>query len=189
MSVRIQDDTPKAEIVNMLSPEDDKSFLGSLPDTTVDASDFELTAPESDRPINPATGKPRRANYGVKRGPRKPSTSPETDDPQLERAKRKFASMGAGRATKKFFDLIEKPLDADETEDVDDYFYLLSKKANIDPSQSWLMMLVCFVVLVMALASARLSWTDDVKKFFADEKADKSDNHDNNNSVQLSEVQ
>lgn len=161
---------PRPQIVKMISPEDDKAFLESLPESTVNesASDFTLTSPD-ERPINPLTGKPRRANFGKKLGPRKPRTeaSSEPVDPNLERAKRKYASLGGGRAVKKFFDLVDKPLDAGEIEDVDDYFLLLSYKAKLDPSESWIMMVFCFIILVGALASARLSWADDVKRFFS----------------------
>lgn len=169
-------DAPRPQIINMLSPEDEKTFSDSLPDNTGSVPELELTPPEVERPINPETGKPRRSTFGRKMGPRKPkSETSQISDPQLERAKRKFSSLGGGRAVKKFFDLIDKPLETDEVEDVDDYFYLLSKKANLDPSESWLMMLFCFIILLSALASARLSWADDLKHFFSPDNKQQPD--------------
>lgn len=149
----------RQQITDMLAPGSEQEFAESLPEST--NVSFELTPPES-------VGRKRRSDAGVRR---KKSAEPSAgDDPILDRAKRKYSTLGGGTAVKKLFDLMEKPLDIQEKEDVDDYFYLLAKKGNLDPSQSWFVMIVCGLILLATLFGSRTPLGDALKDAFSKPK-------------------
>lgn len=150
----------RKQIVDMLAPGSEEEFVDSLPEST--NIPLELTPPE------PVTRK-RRSDAGVRRA-RKAAEQSSENDPILDRAKRKYSTLGGGTAVKKLFDLMEKPLDTQEKEDVDDYFYLLAKKGNLDPSQSWFVMIVCGLILLTMLFGSRTPLGDALKDMFSKPK-------------------
>jgi hypothetical protein len=157
----------------MLSPGSDDDFLDSLPETTSESN----TVPEL------KTRKPR-SDAGKPRG-RKPrgsqlEISGEPKDEKLERAKQKFASLGGGTAIKSLFVMMDKPLEPKEEEDVDDYFYLLSKKAQLDPSDSWIIMFFCAFLLVGRLLGTRTAIGGELKKLFSPKKTEEVSEDDAN---------
>lgn len=143
---------PNEQVTGLLAPESEEEFQQTL---------AEPVAPETtERKPRADKGKPRKKAVVIEAAP----------DPRLDRARSKFASLGGGTAFKKFFDLIEKPLDSKEEEDVDDYFYLLSKKASLDPSESWMVMIFCALLLVFRLIGSRSSLGSELKKSFGEKK-------------------
>lgn len=151
---------PRSQIRDMMAPGSDEEFRASLPENT------------NVEPLEPRKRKPR-ADAGQPRGPKrgKPADVPaEPIDPILERAKRKFATLGGGTTVKKVFEMLDKPLDTKEAEDVDDYFYLVAKKGNLDPSQSWVIMILCGLILVLTLLGTRTGIGESLKEIFAPKK-------------------
>lgn len=147
---------PNPQIVNMLSPEAEPEFLESLTPADTVSDDKPARKPRADK------GKPRTVRKPVEL----------ENDPLLARARRKFGALGGSAAFKKFFSMIEKPLDSQEEEDVDDYFYLLSKKAAIDPSESWIAMILCAAILVFRLVGTRTKVAGELAKAFGEKKTE-----------------
>ena len=134
------DEKVRPEIVSLLSPETDQEFEQSL------------NEPAEEEQAVPRTRKKRRDSGAPRKA--KTITVGEVDE-RLERAKKKFSSLGGGQAIKKLFSILDKPLDNEEEEDVDDYFYLLSHKGALDPTQSWIVMILCAVILFGRLVGSR----------------------------------
>lgn len=169
---------PRTQVRDMLAPGSDEDFRLSLSENTNEA---------------PPTGEPvrrraRRSDAGVPKGPRTRKAATEVPaepiDPVLERAKRKFATLGGGTTVKRVFEMLDKPLDTKEAEDVDDYFYLVAKKGNLDPSQSWFVMIVCGLILVLTLLGSRTGIGDMLKEAFAPKKKEPA-TETNDDAVQL----
>jgi hypothetical protein len=162
----------------MMAPGTDDDFRASLPDNT------------NSEQLEPRKRKPR-ADAGQPRGPKrgKVELPAEPIDPILERAKRKFATLGGGTTVKKVFQMLDKPLDAKEAEDVDDYFYLVAKKGNLDPSQSWVIMIVCGLILILTLLGTRTSIGESLKEIFAPKKKAKPEKDATEKPVELPAVE
>ena len=129
----------RAPIKQMLSPQGEKDFVASLPASTAEAP----------------TEKTRK--------PRTPKTPEPVIDLRLERAKGKAAGLGAAQLLKSGFTAVGKPLDSQEVEDVDDQFYLIAKKAGVDPTGSWLFVVIYTLVLIVRLIAIRTSLGEEVE--------------------------
>ena len=88
------------------------------------------------------------------RKPRTPKTD-ATDDPRYNKAVANMTSFGGGRAVKTAFktaatvmDKKEIALDATEEEMWDDYFYVVGKKSNFDPTRPWYLVFYAFILLL-----------------------------------------
>lgn len=156
----------RPQVSDMLAPGSEEDFMESLPDSTANPED-----------VTP-TGRKKRRDAGQPKGPRKPKATPIQGeivvDEKLERAKKKYASLGGGTAIKSLFVMLDKPLDRGEEEDIDDYFYLLSKKAQLDPSESWIVMFFCALILLGRLLGTRTAIGSEIKKLFTPKEAEEA---------------
>lgn len=148
---------PRPQITQMLAPEDEKSFEDSLPQSTATMEDKK-----------PRQKRRTKEEMAASRGE---VISPGPVDKRLERAKAKFASLGAGSSIKATFKGFDKPLTDDESEDVDDFFYLMSSKGSLDPSQSWIVLIGCACMLILRLFAVRTDFGKQLQDlFFSKEK-------------------
>jgi hypothetical protein len=160
-AVLAADPEPRPQVTAMLSPESEKEFEASLPDSTATPEAVE------DKPRRKRRTKEEMAQA---RG-EAPTAPPVDDDPRLTRCRSKFASLGASGAIKAGFAGMGKPLDRSETEDVEDYFYMVGSKGGLDPTKSWVAMFFCAFLLLARLVFMRTDLGDQLKKFlFPEEK-------------------
>jgi hypothetical protein len=154
---------PRPQITQMLSPEDEKSFEDSLPVSTATTEDEK-----------PRKKRRTKEEMAASRGE---VIQPGPVDKRLERAKAKFASLGAGSSIKATFKGFGKPLTDDESEDVDDFFYLMSSKGSLDPSQSWIVLIGCACMLILRLFAVRTDFGKQLQDLFfnKDKKEEKKD--------------
>lgn len=161
---------PKEQVREMLGSEGEE-FRESLPENTNEPVDTGEQPRQRKQRVD--AGKPRT---------RKPKVQePAEIDPILERAKRKFQALGSADVVKGAFRIMDKPLTPKEVEDVDDYFYLVSKNPRIpvaDPTQSLIALGVIFFVLMFKLSMERSSFADTLKELFKKKPAEKKPEQD-----------
>lgn len=151
-------DEPRPQIKQMLGGESDEDFAANLPDST----------------SGPVASEPKRkrrtkAEMDAARG-QAGEVLPPVVDKRLEKARAKFASLGASKFIDAGFSTMGKPLTEEEKGDMDDYFYLVSSKGSIDPSQSWVVLIICGLVFLGQLIFTRTTLGDDIKKMLFPEK-------------------
>lgn len=140
-------------IKEMLAGGSDKDFKESLPDVT---SSEDAGSPEEMRPR-----KKRRSKEEIAR---ERGDTPEVKvDKRLERAKGKAAGLGAAKLVESGFAASGKPLNEEENEDVGDQFYLIATKAGVDPSGSWLFLIIYTIALLARLVLVRTELGAEVK--------------------------
>ena len=148
-------DSPiRGPIKDMLAGGDEKSFLESLPDQT--STEVDGLSPEESSPRKKRRTKAEMA---------KEKSSGEVVDIRLERAKSKAAGLGAAKLIESGFTAAGKPLEETEKEDVDDQFYLIANKAGIDPSGSWLFLILYTIALLSRLILKRTELGEEVADF------------------------
>lgn len=159
----VESDAPRPQITQMLAPESDKDFEESFPDSTANP---QLPLPEKRKRRTRAEMEAARANGEVTSGPA------TKEDERLEKCKRKFAAMGGGRMVKAGVGRLtpEKPLDKQEQEDVDDYFYMVAAKGGIDPMKNWFTMWLTLFCLLLQLVLSRTEMFDKLKDILFPEK-------------------
>jgi hypothetical protein len=146
-------DAVRTPIRDMLASGSEAEFLESLPSQT-----------SSDSMESPEETKPRK-----KRGPNKKKEQ-QSDTPvdiRLERAKAKASGLGGAALIESGFKLSGEPLDTQEKEDLDDQFYLIACKAGIDPSGSWLFLILYTVALLARLVLSRTELGEQIRNLFA----------------------
>jgi hypothetical protein len=143
----------RGPIKEMLAGGDEKSFLESLP---------EQTSTETDS-LSPEESTPRRKRRTKAEMAKDANAAPV--DMRLERAKSKAAGLGAAKLVESGFAAASKPLDEQEKEDLDDQFYLIANKAGIDPSGSWLFLVLYTIALLGRLVLKRTELGEEVGDF------------------------
>jgi hypothetical protein len=151
----VEGEAVRGPIKDMLAAGSEEEFKESLPSQT-----------SSEDQTSPFTAEPK---VRKKRGPNKKKDQGDTPvDARLERANAKMSGLGLAQLTEGGFALSGKPLNEQETEDVQDQFYAISKKANVDPSGSWVFVIVYTIILLLRLALSRTELGEQVKSLFAD---------------------
>jgi len=132
------EDNVREQIKGMAGYSDDSSFENALPETTIEsATETEELTP---------TGRKKR-----KLGPRKPKliNSEEITDPIIKRFNERANSLGGSELVTTAFKFTGKPLETEEKDELNDFFYVLSKKGGFDVQSSWFLMgLYCVFMLV-----------------------------------------
>lgn len=132
------EDAVRSQIKGMSGFSSDESFEDALPDSTIeDAGAAEELTP---------TGRKKR-----KLGPRKPKlvSSEEITDPIIKRFNERANSLGGSELVTTAFKFTGKPLEVEEKDELNDFFYVLSKKGGFDVQSSWFLMgLYCVFMLV-----------------------------------------
>lgn len=129
----------------------DEDFAASLPDSTVNESPTgEVIPPEK-----------------KVRKPREPKTidsdDPMMKDPEYKRCIGKMNGLGGSKIIKVGFKATGKPLDNDEEGDVNDLFYVIGKRAKIDPGSNWWILgiyaffLLCRLIVIRTEAGSALA--------------------------------
>jgi hypothetical protein len=135
---------PREQVTAMLSPESDKDFELSLPDSTA-----QPTATDE----KPKRKRRTKEEMASARGEGEPSEV--VIDKDLERARRKYTVLGAGSTIKAGFVTMRKPLSKSEEEDV----------GGLDPAQSWVTMFFCALLLLCRLVFVRTDLGEQLKGF------------------------
>lgn len=170
----IQSDTPeiRGPVKDMLAAGSDDNFLSSLPENT-----------STEGATNePKTRKPRRSKEEMARAKGKNADAPV--DARLERAKAKAAGLGGGSLVKSGFEMSGKPLNSEESEDVDDQFYLIASKAGIDPSGSWFFLILYTVALLARLVLSRTDLGEQVRMFLERKKGESENGNEQQKSAE-----
>lgn len=140
-------------IRDMLAPGSEDDFKDSLPDQT---STSDSGIPEETRPR-----KKRRTKEEMAAARGEGQAAPV--DKRLERAKAKASGLGAAKLVASGFKLANAPLDDQEHEDVDDQFYLIANKAGVDPTGSWIYVILYTLILLTRLVLSRTEMGEQLK--------------------------
>lgn len=155
----------RGPIKDMLAGGSDADFKDSLPEQT--SSEDAGGSPEEMAPRKKRRTKAEIA--GAKgEGPQAPV------DVRLERAKAKASGLGGAALVESGFKLAGEPLDKQEKEDVDDQFYLIASKAGIDPSGSWLFVILYTIALLARLILSRTDLGEQLRDFLAGKTEEKA---------------
>lgn len=146
------------EIKSMSGFNSDEELEAFLPESTVSTT-TEFPQPDYDPTLTP-TGRKKR-----KFGPRKPKGDAEPTDKRLERFKERATGLGGKSVVTVGFEMSGQPLKDDEDEELGDFFYALSKKANIDPTENWILLGLYFVFMLSRFIVSRTNFGDEIKKF------------------------
>ena len=148
-------------IKDMLASGSEQSFTESLPEVTTSET-------MGDSPEEIRVRRKRRTKEEIAR---EKGAQPKVPiDERLERAKAKAAGLGGAALIESGFRVSGKPLNTEEDEDLKDQFYLISVKAGIDPSGSWLFVILYTVALLARLVLSRTELGEQIKKLFMPKK-------------------
>lgn len=157
-------DAVREPIKDMLAGGSEEDFKDSLPEQTSDGDgSLEPPAPRKKRRT--------KAEIAAAKGG-SPQAPP---DARLERAKAKASGLGGAQLVESGFRLAGKPLDVTEKEDLDDQFYLIATKAGIDPSGSWLFVILYTVALLARLVLSRTDLGEQLRAFLEGRKEERTD--------------
>ena len=106
--------------------------------------------------------KPRR-KY-TKRTPVATSEDVETDQ-RYKDAVARMSSFGGAEAVRTAFNVTGKPLDEKENGEIDDYFYVISKKYSLDATKSGLFLSLYAVLLLLRLIVTRILGVTSINLF------------------------
>jgi hypothetical protein len=148
----------------MLAGGSEEDFKDSLPEQT--SSEDAGGSPEEQAPR-----RKRRSKAEIAAAKGEGAQAPV--DKRLERAKVKASGLGGAALVESGFKITGKPLDTQEKEDVDDQFYLIASKAGIDPSGSWLFVILYTVALLARLILSRTDLGEQLKNFLEGRKEEK----------------
>lgn len=149
----------------MLAGGSEADFKDSLPEQT-------STEDTGGSPEEQAPRRKRRTKAEIAAA--KGEGAPAPVDKRLERAKAKASGLGGAALVKSGFQIASKPLNSEEEEDVDDQFYLIANKAGIDPSGSWLFVILYTVALMARLILSRTDLGEQIKAFLEGRKEEKA---------------
>lgn len=144
-------------IKEMLAGGSEEDFKDSLPEQT--SSEDQQLSPEQSKPR-----KKRRTKEEMARERGDAGAAPV--DKRLERARSKAAGLGGSKLVQSGFSLAGKPLNDEETEDLDDQFYLIANKAGIDPSGSWTFVILYTIALIARLVMSRTDLGEQLRALF-----------------------
>ena len=146
----------RPQVREMLSPGSDEEFEKSLPDSTLGGE------PSPDGALNPPRRKRRtkeemaaaRAAEG-KAPASAPALDPLMSDPRYARIMAKMSGMGGEKIISLGFQAAGSPLKTEEKTDVDDCFYVISKRAGFNPGESWFALIIYMLAVILQLVIAR----------------------------------
>lgn len=145
--------SPVREQIKNLSGTSKSELLESVPDST--ALDTGDDAP-----------KVRRKRAVSADGP----VDPNMADPKYARAVAKMTAFGGARIVKGGFKVAavatgdaSLQLNPEESEDWDDYFYVVSKKSSIDPTRPWVLVITGMLMLIENVVNR--AWKDSADSF------------------------
>jgi hypothetical protein len=78
------------------------------------------------------------------------------NDPRYKKAVNNMSAFGGAKTVKAAFAVTGKPLDEQETSEVDDYFYVISRKFGLDATKSGLFLSIYAVFLMLRLIVTRM---------------------------------
>jgi hypothetical protein len=142
----------RGPIKDMLAGGSEDDFKDSLPAETS----------SEDTSSSPEASKPRRKRRSKEEIAREKGRGDAPTDERLERAKAKASGLGGAALVKSGFTMAAKPLNSQEEEDLDDQFYLIANKAGIDPTGSWLFLIIYTVALIARLIMVRTQLGEEV---------------------------
>lgn len=132
--------------------------------------EFELAVPENTDAVAEAPLKRKRrskAEIELERGGTVlPPEDPLMSDPRYKKAIGRMNSLGGAAIIDTGFKLTGKPLEQEEKNEWDDFFYVVSKKGGLDPSQNWWLMGLFAFFLLTRHAVARTEIGEHFMEFF-----------------------
>lgn len=139
-------------IRDMLAPGSEESFIESLPsDTSTPAA---LPGAEEVKT----------------RKPRTPKAPVDSDDPMNDARYKKaignMSGLGGARIIKVGFQATGKPLQPEESDEVDDLFYVIGKRSKLDPGSSWVILGVYAFFFLCRLIVMRTEAGKNLSKLF-----------------------
>jgi hypothetical protein len=145
----------RPQIKNMVSPGTDEDFEKNLPLSTAQTE----TAAEPEK----KTRKPY-----TKRAKAEPETEtdPLMSDPRYAAIVGEMSSMGGKEIVALACRASGKPMDAKEEKKVDDTFYVIARKGEFNPANSWISLLIYALVVALQLALARTDIVEKIKALF-----------------------
>lgn len=144
------------QVMKMTGHQSEEEMAASLPTDTIAAQ------PEEDRPKRKRRSKEEIA---ASRGEVNPTADPLLADPRYMKAISHASAFGAGKSIKGGFKIAGKiahkpeiALDREEEEEVDLFFYAMSKRrALADPFATWWGSLLYFTVMMATLIGSRFA--------------------------------
>jgi hypothetical protein len=141
----------RPQVMQMTGHATEEEMISSLPENT--------NQPTGDDDAPRRTRRPRQPR------PVEPEADPLATDKRYQRAVGNGTFLGAPKIVKGGFSIAAKiadkeeiALNEDEAEEVDDYFYALSKRHPLgDPFATWYMSLLYFVAMIATLVGTRFA--------------------------------
>lgn len=149
----------RPQIKNMVSPGTDEDFEKNLPTSTAQSEN-----PETDPPRRKRRTKEEMAAARGEAGDK--PIDPNMSDPRYAKIVAGMSSLGGKEAVAIACKATGKPLDAEEAQKVDDTFYVLAKKTQFNPADSWIGLLIYCVILALQITLARTDIIERVKLLF-----------------------
>jgi len=168
------DKVVRDEIKNLSGFNSDEQLESWLPESTVR---------EAPLPDMTSAAQTEYTPTGRIKKPRKKKDETEIDK-RKERFKERATGLGGKSIIVTGFEMTDKPLDTDEDEELGDFFYVLSQKANIDPSENWILMGLYFVFMLARFTISRTSLGDDIKKFLSPKTEEEKQTEENEKARQ-----
>lgn len=160
----------REQIRNMTGHATEEDFFNSLPESTLAPS---TSSPETTEGVRTKRKWTRKAKVAV------PS---EPIDPIVARFNADATSMGGAELIRAGIDKATKiPLTSKEDQRLSDFFYVLSKKANVNIADSWIGMgcyCVCMLFsFVLTRSEAFQKFNESFTSFFGDKKEKKENSN------------
>jgi hypothetical protein len=147
----------KEPIRDMLAPGTEEDFVSSLPETT---STEKMDFPSTDL----GEAKPKR-KYAKKIAEQAPE-NPLFEDKRYRDAIGRMNGLGGARVIKVGFNVTGKPLESEEESEIDDLFYVIGKRSKLDPGESWFILGLYALFLLIRLIVVRTEAGEALKKLF-----------------------
>lgn len=130
-------------ILNMSGFENEASLAAAIPDSTA------TSAAEKPKRTRRTKAEMEAAKGGA-------TPNPDMEDKRYRDAVTNMSAFGGAKTVRAAFQTTGKPLDAGEDKEVDDYFYVISKRYGLDASKSGLFLSLYAILLILRLIVTRL---------------------------------
>lgn len=140
----------REQIIKMAGAGSDEDWANSLPDSTL--SSPEITVPAEERTKRKYT---KRV---------KPVEIPKEVDPRIKRFNERANSLGGAGLVKGAFKASGNALNQEEEDEMNDFFYAFSQKANFDITQSWFLMGLYLVFMLIRFYIVRTDIIEQVQQ-------------------------
>lgn len=140
-------------VLNMSGFKDETELAAVIPDSTAIAA-----ADES----KPRRKRRTKAEMEAAKGEQ---SSLAADDPRYRDAVNRMSAFGGAATIRTAFAATGKPLDKQEETEVDDYFYVISRKYSLDASQSGIFLSIYAVLLMLRLVATRMMGSTSANLF------------------------